>query len=103
MDPGKRLRPAAPAAVLAAALAAAGCHRASRAECEQIVDRIVELELRDQGITDPGALEARKADARAKRQDSLVRDCVGKRISASAMACIRAAKTSAEITDKCLH
>ena len=88
---------------LAAGGAASGCHRATEADCKQIVDRIVELELRDQGVTDPVTLEARKSETKAKQRGQLVGGCVGKRISLSAMGCIRSAKTSSEITDKCLR
>lgn len=81
----------------------AACHRATEQECKQIIDRIVELELREQGITDKAMVEQRKQAARAHKHDELAKDCVGKRISKSALQCIQSAQTADEITDKCLR
>lgn len=81
----------------------AGCHRATEADCEQIIDRLVELELKEQGITDPAVVNVRKKETKARKRDELIGSCVGKRISHSAMACIRNAKSAAEVTDECLR
>ncbi len=80
-----------------------GCHRATKQDCEQILDRIVELELAKQGVEDPKLVVSRKAELREAKQDALLRSCVGRRVSQSAMACIKQAKTSEEITESCLH
>jgi hypothetical protein len=85
------------------ALGTAGCHRATEADCEKILDRIVELELKDQGITDPKLVEIRKAETRASKREALIKSCVGKRISESALACIQNAREATEVTEKCLR
>jgi|YNPBryBLVA2012_1023415.scaffolds.fasta_scaffold06618_3 hypothetical protein len=89
--------------VVAAAFALAGCHRATEQDCEKILDRIVELELKDQGIQDPATVASRKADARAKRHDDLIKSCVGKRLPQSSLRCIEKAQSADEITEKCLR
>lgn len=81
----------------------AGCHRATEQDCEKILDKIVELELKDQGIVDDRTVGSRKADARAKKHDDLMKNCVGKRLPQSALACIDQAKTADEITEQCLR
>src|SRR4051812_41888288 len=51
---------------LAAALVpwAAGCgHPASEAECEVIMERIVELELKAQKVTDPAEIAKRRSES----------------------------------------
>jgi hypothetical protein len=88
--------------LLALAAAASGCgHPASRSECEEIFRRSAELELRDQAITDPELIELKVAEAFAVKGQKLMAECVGKRITTDAMACVRGAK-SAEELDACL-
>lgn len=87
---------------LLSGLASAGCRRASEADCERIVDRIVELQLREQGITDPETIAKRKDETKSKKRQELLGGCVGKRISDASLKCIDGAKTSAEIIDVCL-
>ena len=88
---------------LAGGLFATGCRRATEQDCERIIDRIVELELKDQGIKDPQLIEQRKSETRKKKREELLAGCVGKRISESALACIDKAQTADEITEKCLR
>jgi hypothetical protein len=88
---------------LGACALSAGCHRATEQDCEKILDRMVELELKDQGIVDTGTIDARKEAARAKKHDDLMRNCVGKRLPKSSLDCIDKAQTPDEITEKCLR
>lgn len=84
-------------------VASAGCRRATEADCEKIVDRIVELQLREQGVTDPEVIAKRKDETKARKRQELLGGCVGKRISSGSLKCIEGAKTSAEIIDVCLR
>ncbi len=89
--------------LLLVAVLAGGCgHRASVAECEQIVERIAELEIQKQ----PAALsEAEKKSeiesARQSLRQSTLKDCVGRRVTDRAMLCVERAKTSQEIVEDC--
>ncbi len=105
MNPSVRLVAGAVGAMIGFALplALGGCHRATEADCEEIVDKIVELELKEQGVNDPATIETRKTETKAKKRQELIQSCVGKRVSVSAMRCIHNAKTSTEITDRCLR
>lgn len=89
--------------LLAVALSSTGCRYATEQDCERIIDRIVELELKEQGIKDPKLIEQRKADTRQQKREELLAGCVGKRISDSAMTCIDNAESSRDITEKCLR
>ncbi len=91
-------------AALSATLGAlSGCgHPATDVECAEIFRSSAEIELRSQGITDPAVIAQRVADARAAKGDELLADCVGKRITDSAMACVKQAKTAEEL-DECLQ
>ena len=79
-----------------------GCgHPATKAECEEIFERSAEIELRAQKVSDPGLIEERTKEARAA-SDKLLEQCVGRRVTESAMECIRAAQTAGEF-DACLN
>jgi hypothetical protein len=91
-----------PTCATLAALAVLSCgRRATRADCEAIVDKNVEVKLRADGITDSALVLKRKDELRGMLKDDLDK-CVGKRITDSMLACVRAAET-AESIDKCLR
>ena len=93
--------------LLALASLASACGRpATEDECRTIAERLVELECKAQHVTDPTEIASRQAaalDAGVEGRRSLYEGCVGRRITDGAMACIRAAQTADEITDKCLR
>jgi hypothetical protein len=105
-QPGRGIAGARGAAALLAAglaLIAAGCGRpASRAECEEIFQRSVEIELRAQNVTDPKLIAERSAAVRAARGEDLIARCVGRRITERAIGCVRQAN-SPEAMDRCLQ
>lgn len=90
---------------MGAALAAAtllGCgHPATRAECEEIFERSAEIELRSLNVTDLDEVKRRTQEAKQARGDALLEQCIGRRITDSAMACVREAQTAEEL-DACL-
>lgn len=90
----------APAVVLAALLAGCG-HPATRAECDELFAKNAEIELRAQRITDPKTVAERTAAARAAEGEAFANRCVGRRITKSALECVRRA-TTAEQVDRCL-
>lgn len=83
-------------------LAVAGCGRkATRADCELVVDRNIEVKLRADGVTDPDTIRKRKDELRASLKDDIDK-CIGKRVTDPMMACVRTAETAEQI-DKCLR
>jgi hypothetical protein len=88
--------------VLASALALAGCGRkATREDCEVVVDRNVELQLKALGVTDPAVVGKRRDEMRASMREDIDK-CVGKRVTDGMMACVKQAETAEKI-DKCLR
>lgn len=86
----------------AAALLATGCGRkATREDCEIVVDRNVELQLKALGVTDPAVVAKRRDEMRSSMKDDIDR-CVGKRVTDGNMACVKTAETAEKI-DKCLR
>ena len=80
-----------------------GCgHPASEQECEEIFTRSAEIELRAAKVNDPAEIQKRTNEARAAMGEQMMKECVGKRITESAMKCVRQAAT-AEDLDRCLR
>jgi hypothetical protein len=93
-----------PALLGAAALASVltGCgHPATREECEELFTKNAEIELRAQHVSDPKQIAERTSAARAAEGEAFTHRCMGKRITARALACVRQA-TTAEQLDRCL-
>ena len=90
---------------LALGLLALGCgHPATEKECQEIADKVAELEL----AASPAGLdpETRKEQLERTRswvKESQLKSCVGRRITEGAMRCVRSAKKAAEITDSCFR
>ncbi|HVH46940.1 MAG TPA: hypothetical protein VM925_31570 [Labilithrix sp.] len=80
----------------------AGCGRkATRADCEALVDKNVEVKLKADGVTDPPLVQKRKDELRASLRDDIDR-CVGKRVTDGMLSCVKGAETAEQI-DKCLR
>ena len=87
---------------LLSSLGAAACGRkATDADCSFILDRNVEVQMKQMNITDPAAVAKRKDEIRAEMKDSL-KDCVGKRVTDGMLVCVRNAGTADDI-DKCMR
>lgn len=76
--------------------------RATEQQCHAIFDRIVEIELEEMGFRDVVLAARRKDELRARYQNA-VRGCIGRDISARAMSCVATAKTTEELSHKCLR
>jgi hypothetical protein len=95
-------------ALFAAAFVVSACgHPATEAECQTIVERIVELELKAQKVTDPVEVAKRRGEGLGLSGDGgrseVLQGCVGRHITDRALACVRRAESASEITDRCLQ
>jgi hypothetical protein len=79
-----------------------GSRPATQADCRQILDRIVDVELNERGFHDPALAARRREEAEAAYAADILR-CVGGRIARGAMECVRSATTSEEISHRCLR
>ena len=88
--------------IAAGICAATGCgRRATRADCQLIVDRSVELQMKGMSLTDSAAVEKREELVRASLQTE-IDSCEGRRVTERMMACVKGAPTTAEL-DQCLR
>jgi hypothetical protein len=80
----------------------AGCGRPATVEdCNKVVEKNVEVQLKKGNITDPGDVEREKVRVKASLSDKIAQ-CPGRRITDGMMRCVDQAETSEQI-DKCLH
>ena len=96
--PGLRL------SCLVSALALGCGHPASEKECEEIADRVTQLELSSSPVgRDPDTAKEQLERTRSWVKESQLKSCVGRRVTDAAMQCVRAAKKAQEITDHCFR
>jgi hypothetical protein len=83
-------------------LAGAGCggRRATADDCREILDRLVDLELQERGFRDPVVTGRSRAEAESAHAADLAA-CQGRRMPRAAMACVRAATSSEEMSHRC--
>jgi hypothetical protein len=90
--------------VLAVGVAASACrrHAATAADCADVLDHLVEVELAEAGYRDP-ILRARwKEDARRRYAADLAR-CTGLTVRDDLKACLRSVTTTEEILHRCIE
>ncbi len=86
----------------ASATLAAGCFReATLTDCQLVVDRTVELKLRELKTTQPETVKKKQSEFRKELEEAMKSECLGRRISESTMTCVRNADRLATL-QKCL-
>jgi hypothetical protein len=86
-----------------ASLPACG-HPATEKECQEIADRVTQLELANSPVgKDPDTAKEQLERTRNWVKEGQLKACVGRRITDAAMQCVRAAKKAEEITDNCFR
>jgi hypothetical protein len=80
---------------------ACNASRATRAECARILERIVEIELRERGYRDPLLKTLKHTELKRKLATELDA-CVGRPLNRSAMACVENAQEVEKLTHVCL-
>ena len=90
------------AVILFGSLFLVACGRkATREDCDLVVDRNVELQLKALGVSDPAVVSKRRDEMKASMKDDIDK-CVGKRVTDGMMSCVKSADTPEKI-DKCLR
>jgi hypothetical protein len=84
------------------AAAGAGCgHRATQADCQLIVDKAVELQLKEMDEHDAPAIQKREQQVRAELGGE-IEACEGRHVTERTLSCVRAATTTQGL-DTCLR
>jgi hypothetical protein len=79
-----------------------GCgRRATPADCQLIVDRSVELQLKELDLSDAAAIAERERQVRTELDDD-IKSCESRRVTDKTIVCVRAASSTQEL-DRCLR
>ncbi len=90
------------ALALAPASGVGGCgRRATQADCQLIVDKAVELQMKDMDLHDAPSIQKREQEVRAALEAE-IKSCEGRHVTDRTLACVRAA-TTAQGLDACLR
>ena len=90
------------ATVCALVLALYACRRlATQADCQLIVDRSVELQLKELSEVDAAAIAHREQEVRAELESD-IKSCENGRVTEKTMNCVRSARATSDL-DKCLR
>ena len=86
-----------------AGLCLSGCGRpASPEQCENIVERVTILELKEAKIEEPEQIKQHVAETKTRFQSAMQEHCVGKRITRGALECIEKATSTEQVFEECL-
>lgn len=82
----------------------AGCsgRRATRADCQLIVDRVITIELGELGYRDPVFARKKTAELR-ERLKSRLEGCIGRALPEHALTCIPNAQSTEALSHDCLR
>ena len=87
---------------LAVACSLAGCgRRATEADCQLIVDKSVELQMKEMSETDAATIAERETHIRSEL-DEQIQSCQSRRVTDRTIACVKAATATQEL-DRCLR
>jgi hypothetical protein len=87
---------------LALASCIVGCgRRATEADCQLIVNKSVELQMKEMSETDAATIAEREAHIRSEL-DEQIQACQSRHVTDRTITCVKAATTSQEL-DRCLR
>ena len=90
-----------PAATLTLLMTTNCGRRATDADCKLIVDRSVELQMKEMSHNDAAAIAEREQVVRAEL-DEQIHSCENRRVTDKTITCVRAARTMKDL-DACLR
>lgn len=80
-----------------------GCGRpATETECQEILRTAAKLELKDR-LGNESLIESELKEVEKSMREPMMKKCVGKRITESALQCVRKAKTADELFEECFR
>jgi hypothetical protein len=87
--------------ILLPVLAACG-HPATPKECEEIVERVAHLELKQANVSPEAFAQEIKLAKESFRKD-MTKRCIGRRVTDAAMNCVRQATRPEQIEEECFR
>lgn len=79
-----------------------GCGRpATVDDCERIISRVAELELKEVEVSDKAVVQAQIEGTQAAFRDRMMSDCVGRRLRQSSLDCVNRATSASQVVSEC--
>lgn len=96
--------PRATLLILVAGCALSACGKPATVEdCQHIMSRITELELKAANVSDPAAIAAQIAKTKESFDEAARGQCVGRRMSQATRECVDEAQTARELVEECFN
>jgi hypothetical protein len=70
--------------------------------CNRVLDKIVDIELREQGFKDPALLETYQKNMREKLQPEM-NQCINRKVRTDVLQCLEKAQTAEAVSHRCLR
>lgn len=85
-----------------ALFSAIGCGRpATVSDCERIISRVAELELKEVEVSDQEVVKSQIESAQAAFRERMMTDCVGRRLRQSSLDCVDRATSANQVVSEC--
>jgi hypothetical protein len=79
-----------------------GCGRpATVGDCERIISRVAELELKEVEISDQEVVKSQIEGTQAAFRERMMSDCVGRRLRQSSLDCVNRATSANQVVSEC--
>jgi hypothetical protein len=73
------------------------CRRATQEDCQVIIDKSVELQMKESNKDDPGLVAKEKERLAKEMEEAMGKNCVGRIMSKSAIDCVRGAQSTKQL------
>jgi hypothetical protein len=81
---------------------ALGCGRpATVSDCERIISRVAELELKEVEVSDQEVVKSQIEGTQAAFRERMMSDCVGRRLRQSSLDCVNRATSATQVVSEC--
>ena len=81
---------------------ALGCGRpATVGDCERIISRVAELELKEVDVSDQAVVKSQIEGTQAAFRERMLSDCVGRRLRQSSLDCVNRATSANQVVAEC--
>lgn len=79
-----------------------GCGRpATVSDCERIISRVAELELKEVEVSDQAVVKSQIEGTQAAFRERMMSDCVGRRLRQSSLDCVNRATSASQVVSEC--
>jgi hypothetical protein len=83
-------------------LGLSACRRATQADCQVIIDKSVELQMKESNKDEPALVAKEKERLTKEMEEAMGKNCVGRIMSKSAIDCVKGAQSTKQL-EQCVR